>query len=1470
MTKFVLAHCGNRLRMPVRFSAVSRLSLFKWWIYLSFALLFSLPVFAQPSPDFSANTTAGCAPLGVYFKDLTTGNPTSWNWDFGNGTLSNVQNPGITFDQPGTYTVTLVVRNADGTNGITKTNYITVYPSPTAAFSADHTIGCIPVNIQFTDKSTSTSGGITSWQWDFGDGVTSTASNPAHTYTNTGFYNITLTVTNSQGCKGALTQYRYLRIVQGVKAEFTNNNPVTCQAPYNITFSNQSSGPGNMTFQWDLGNGTNSTQFNPSTTYNAAGTYNVTLTATSEFGCSGSISKPVNLTGPATSIQVPDNVCQGVNVAFVNSSSVTPQKTLWDFGNGIQSTNTNDNTTYLTPGDYTVKLYNNYPTCKDSAFKVVHVNPGPSIDFNVTNATACQPPLAVTFQDASSSPIVNWVWHFGDGSSGNGSPITHQYNTADEFNVSVDFTDDKGCVGTLTKKAVVQIVPPKVAITSTGAGGCVPYTYTPSANVTSIDGVDTYTWDFGDGTIQTVLATDPPPVHTYANTGVYDITLTIKTKGGCTETTTEKGAVKVGTPPAPDFSISKIDACASDTIHFTDLTPDPVDDWTWDFGDGTTSKEQNPAHLYNDSGVFIIKLTAFNNRCPASITGKSVHIKPPIARFDFTINCNSLTVPFIDKSHIDPNPAVTTSYNWQFGDGTTSNIPNPSHPYSGYGIYPVTLTLTGGGCTHMFAANVNLVKELADFTIPTTVCRNANYTITSTNNSQYIKKYAWSIDGGNDITGNSTIVNFKTNGPHSIKLTITDINNCVDFKTVNVTVVSPTAKFTETSPGGCKNAIVTFTDQSTVSGAGSALTKWTIDFRDGKTESYTSAPFSHTFADTGEFVPHLTVEDAMGCIDTISLADTIFISQPQPWFNSDITKVCPSSAVHFADSSFGKRLTYLWDFGNGNTSVDKDPIYTYGGDNGTYSVKLVITDRGGCKDSVTRTGYITTIKPIPAYDIQDTLTICPPIETKFTSQAQNYDSLEWNFGDGATSSLLNPTHFYNLYGEYEAKLYVWGYGGCIDSTSKHVHVVDPGPRTTLTYSPLEACNELLVDFSVVALPDLKFSLAFGDGTIDSSMAATYQHFYRSPAFYSPVLVYTDKQGCIAGVGGPVIKVIGATPLFAIDKKKFCDSSLVNLTNYTIGNDPVVSRTWDFGDGSATSSDLSPSHFYRQPGLYTVSQSVTTQRGCSKTISDSIRVFRTPDPYIVGDSITCLNTTINLGGMLTIPDTVIYWKWDLGNNNTPTTQNVSVTFNNAGNYTVKLEAKNSFGCSDTTSKNIFVPETPVITVIDNPVIPVSTGITLPVTYGPEVVSYSWTPAQNLSCTDCPTPYANPKFTKRYTVKVTDQYGCTNTGDVTVTVVCNGLNYFIPNTFSPNGDGVNDIFAPRGVGLTRVNSMRIFNRWGEMVYERMNFMANDRTPTGGWDGSYKGKPASADVYVYIIEFVCENNAIVPVKGNVALVR
>jgi gliding motility-associated-like protein len=151
---------------------------------------------------------------------------------------------------------------------------------------------------------------------------------------------------------------------------------------------------------------------------------------------------------------------------------------------------------------------------------------------------------------------------------------------------------------------------------------------------------------------------------------------------------------------------------------------------------------------------------------------------------------------------------------------------------------------------------------------------------------------------------------------------------------------------------------------------------------------------------------------------------------------------------------------------------------------------------------------------------------------------------------------------------------------------------------------------------------------------------------------------------------------------------------------------------------------------------------------------------------------------------------------------------------------------------------------------------------------DVVSWRWTPGASLNCIDCPAPLARPKAETNYQVQVKNKDGCIDSDDVLVSVICNNGNLFIPNTFSPNGDGSNDRFYPRGTGIHMIRALRIFNRWGELVFEKINFNANDAT--AGWDGTYKGQKLSADVYIYSCEVVCENNEVLPFKGDITLLQ
>jgi gliding motility-associated-like protein len=152
--------------------------------------------------------------------------------------------------------------------------------------------------------------------------------------------------------------------------------------------------------------------------------------------------------------------------------------------------------------------------------------------------------------------------------------------------------------------------------------------------------------------------------------------------------------------------------------------------------------------------------------------------------------------------------------------------------------------------------------------------------------------------------------------------------------------------------------------------------------------------------------------------------------------------------------------------------------------------------------------------------------------------------------------------------------------------------------------------------------------------------------------------------------------------------------------------------------------------------------------------------------------------------------------------------------------------------------------------------------------PDVTRYSWTPAFNLSCPVCRDPLVTTGRNMEFTLEVKNDGGCTSRDVISVFVTCNNGNLFIPNTFSPNGNGVNESFYPRGRGIAKIKSFRVFNRWGEVVFERMEFQPNDASL--GWDGTFKGRPLGPDVFVYTCDVVCENNIVLGYKGDVTLLR
>jgi gliding motility-associated-like protein len=785
------------------------------------------------------------------------------------------------------------------------------------------------------------------------------------------------------------------------------------------------------------------------------------------------------------------------------------------------------------------------------------------------------------------------------------------------------------------------------------------------------------------------------------------------------------------------------------------------------------------------------------------------------------------------------------------------------------------IVTNSNGCADTLTQLVHSIDQSPDFSAnKLAICHRDSVVFTAFNYDPSLTPILdWDFGDGNTATVNTPTVthSYIASGTYTVLLVITDINGCKDSvtKTNYIRVNGPTAAFATTDSTGCTGILTTFNDLSTTDGI-NTIVNWHWDFGDGTIQDFTGPPYQHIYNAVGVFPVSLKVTDNSGCTDSIALNNLITRTDPTPDFNASQFN-CPGSAFTFINVSTPGGFSSNWDFGDGGTSTVTSPVYAYTAP-GVYDIKLKIVDTNGCADSLTKTQYITVDVPKADFIPSDTTGSCIPLEIRFTNTSTYYNSLIWDFGPGEGTSIQNdPVHYYATPGIYPVKLVITSPGGCMDSIIKTITVYDTsGARAN--YVPLAGCKPLIVNLDMFTPGTMASYLwDFGDGNTDTTTTSTNTHVYTSYGNFLPKVIMEDPSGCIIPIAGlDTIIVIGANAKFGYDDSLFCDRGPVNFTDSTTFNDPIVNHSWLFGDGGS-SSIQNPSHQYLAPGNYDVSLAILTQNGCRDTITklNAIKVVQSPLTFIGGDSVICLGQPLLHTGLFLLPDTSqVGWSWNFPNGHTSSFQNPSPQiYISAGTFTVTSMAVNSSGCRDTATKTIYVNPLPVVNMPGQLTVQNGFPVTIPATYSPNTMSWQWSPTQGLSCTNCPTPDAGPKFNTTYIVNFTDNNGCVNNATLEVIVICKNANLFIPNTFSPNGDGSNDRFYPRGKGLERVRSLRIFNRWGEVVFEKREFPVND--PLSGWDGTFKGKKPQADVYVYQVEVFCENGEIIRLNGNIALI-
>ncbi|PJF27387.1 MAG: hypothetical protein CUN53_04260, partial [Phototrophicales bacterium] len=581
----------------------------------------------------------------------------------------------------GAYALRLRVYLRDGTTLATVVNNIRVQnqaptpvpsptpntPRPVAAFTQDVTSGLVPLTVRFTNQS---SGEITNYSWNFGDGSSSSQRDPVKTFNAPGLFNVTLTVTGPGGTANVTRQINVQSPTAPVAA--FSLNPMRGVAPLTVQFIDESTGTITSRL-WNFSDGGASSERNPVHTFVNPGIYNVFLTVTGPGGSSTitrqiPVDSPVPVTLQPTATQPPTETPSVTALPTLPSATLLPTQT---------ATVIPTQTASFTP------IPTNTATLAPTLTETPTLTPTP------TNTTVPQPtalfdiqrleadPFTVQFLNRSSGMIDTTFWDFGDGQTSFEANPLHTYANPGAFTVTLTVNGPGG--SNFVQAFVVIEAPMRAGFTSAVLPNNplgVQFTNTSTGNPVG------FAWDFGDG--QTSIEVNP--VHIYSASGTYTVGLTAINANGGTNYFSQQVTVQ-----APVIAAFTTQVIGAQTIQFINQSSGAVS-YVWDFGDGTNSSEVSPSHTYSAPGVYIVTLFASAVDGAQNTAQQQVTITQPLSAsfISSIVEGNPLARLF--------TPTVTGSvstYNWDFGDGTTSSESNPQHIYPSSGMFTVTLTVIG-------------------------------------------------------------------------------------------------------------------------------------------------------------------------------------------------------------------------------------------------------------------------------------------------------------------------------------------------------------------------------------------------------------------------------------------------------------------------------------------------------------------------------------------------------------------------------------------------------------------------------------------------------------------------------------------------------------------------------------------------------------------------------------------------------
>tara|TARA_B110000902_G_scaffold125810_1_gene146858 strand:+ start:76 stop:5394 length:5319 start_codon:yes stop_codon:yes gene_type:complete len=1236
-----------------------------------------IKVYDNPIAGISINSPInGCMPLMVDFEDISITNNSivNWQWDFGDGGASYLQNPIYDYSNDGNFSVSLLVTDINGCQSLsTQLNLIDVYELPVADFNADIPFSCNPTElVTFTNITT----GSADYIWSFGDGISSVLENPTYNYA-AGVYSVSL-LAKVGTCIDTLVKTNYIEVGSELYSDFITDINSGCQG-MEVNFTDITTNSPDTWF-WDFGDGSTSNLQNPTHNFLITGDFDITLT-TSKGGQCTDIQTFYNVIQVYANpnVQITADTTYGCSSPFnveFSDATINAVSWYWDFGNGTNSILQNPSASFFNYGSYDISLIvTNIKGCVDIKFfnDFIEVEKI-TIDISASELNGCAP-FDIEFLDITNSirPIIDWSWSFGDGGFSNTQNPIHQYSSTGLFDISLFVSNDYGCIANEIFLDFIKVYElPHADFQASQLISCPGGNIDFSDLTISASPLTNWFWDFGDGNTSNLQN----PIFQYQLTGIYDVSL-IAASNNCTDTFKILNYINIIEPTA--IFIEEYNCDNPLKVKFESLSIG-ADNIFWDFGDGNTSIQINPIHTYAIKGIYNVTLTASNN-----LTGcthefvKPIKLTIPEASFDYLINPNNGyedSVGCAPKRVYLNNTSQDMSYFKVLWSDGYVGFGIVDHLITNAGQFDVTMIITDlHGCKDtMTYDNMFRINDVdADFEIANVLgCDSmlVNFVDLSSPASSVIWNFG---DGGNSIINNPQHI-YYAEGYYDVTIYAKSVDGCKDTleRLEYIQFQYPTANFTSNIQGICPNDQVQFSNISDGIGITSA---W--DFGDGS-QSVQINP-SHSFTANGLFDISLLITDSFNCTNNMVLANHIEVLKPNADFiTAGISSNCPPLISNFSNSSSTDVVNWEWIFSGGGSSSLVNPSHLFLV-SGIFDVTLIVENSFGCKDTIVQNELVNIAGPIGNFSISDSL-ICKDDSILFIPLVLNTDNFLWDFGNGILSTDSFPFSIYSADGIFMPSLIIENASGC-QFTINNSDTIKVRSVNIDAGIDVEICEGGQIQLN-----------ALGNSTLFAWIPTLG---LNDPSLFNPIasplndIMYFihHSDGMCEATDSVFVKVYNEVPIPTFTTLNHCEGDTI----YFNGNSGLLTPNigWEWSFGSSIQNPLQQLAL----GINTIQLiAVNLDNNCSDTLVQQVEIYPLPIAHFTANEVCLGDTTILTNSSSA---NVVNWEYTMNDGiGFSFSPSANYIYQNSGIFNPNLVVISDFGCTTEHSIILEVNELPI--------------------------------------------------------------------------------------------------------------------------------------------------------------------------------